>query len=121
MIFMECKSYAYLYATALHITLLLDSKTRGGPVWRLFSRFPTLWDEEPGEASLAILARLMAKDPIRGDAKHASDMYTLATIHRGVIERLIEDERGPPAGPFNQGQSAVVDEVSVPVTRDPFQ
>ena len=83
--FLQRKSLVYARALFLQLYWLLRARRLDSPVWDLWMRASSAWNEEPCETSLSHLARVAAGDTLVGDCAHMSDLYCLQSLRGQVI------------------------------------
>lgn len=112
---LESKSLIYFRSTVLFILSLLSSRETNGTAWRLLDTASSVFNEEPGELSLSVLARLCQKDTMKADCAHMSCLYSFQSDLQSLIKDWLVAETTP-ISKKNRGQRVATTEDEVKKT-----
>ena len=87
-IFVVTNCRAYIAPVVLQILVFIHLRDTEHPLWAMFLRQPTLFNEEAGEISLSPLSSVLCTDTKRSSHAHVRECYLLAAVGQDVTSRL---------------------------------
>jgi len=112
--FVQRNSLVYARALFIQLCWLIRARRLASPIWDLWLRSASAWNEEPGETSLSHLSRIAAGDTFVGDSEHMNALYCL----QGVRKHLVAPDFVPGQNSKRGGQRIEADSPDVTKTRD---